>query len=119
MESTRVDWVELRKQLGDDPELLGEILGLFLEHIDAQWNGLEQAVADLDPVAIESSAHKLKGSVAQVAAASTRDLAYALEELGRSGEVDEEAAAVLLDQIGTALTEVKLEIESGLSRLAT
>ncbi|MCC6443761.1 MAG: PAS domain-containing protein [Armatimonadetes bacterium] len=70
-----------------DRELLRQIITVFLNEIPGQMEALSQSVASSDAVALESQAHKLKGSLGYLAADTARDAAYGLEKIGRSGNL--------------------------------
>lgn len=75
-------------QLGDDRELLGEIAVLFAEDSERLLGAIESAIDLEDPGALHSSAHALKGTLANFAAQLPRELALELETLGRGGKIN-------------------------------
>ncbi len=74
-------------RVGGDAELLAEIARLFLEEYPSMIAAIRQAVASGNALALEHSAHSLKGSVANFAADSAWQKAFELEKIGRSGDL--------------------------------
>jgi HPt (histidine-containing phosphotransfer) domain-containing protein len=68
---------------GDDPELLREIVTLFLEDCPRMVAALERAP---DAAALCRAAHTLKGSVAVLGAQALAAAAREVEELARAGD---------------------------------
>jgi PAS domain S-box-containing protein len=89
-----VDLRALLNQVGDDEDLLWELVDIFQETHPATLNDLRQAVSLGDAVRLERAAHTLKGSFANLAAPAACRIAQRLESIGRSQELSE-ASAVL------------------------
>jgi HPt (histidine-containing phosphotransfer) domain-containing protein len=87
---------------GDDRQLLGELLGTFLEDGPGHLQAIRDAVAGADPAALMRAAHTMNGSLRVLGAATATALVGPLEALGREGRL--EGAAALL-----ALLEPELE----------
>jgi two-component system sensor histidine kinase/response regulator len=81
------------ERVDGDTALLSEIVDLFLSDIDALTDDIRQAVTAADASRIMRSAHRLKGSVATLAAGRATAAALRLENIGRSGDVNEAASA--------------------------
>ena len=77
----------------DDLELLRELVELFLEDCPAMLEEVGQAVAAGDTEALYRSAHTLKGSVGVIAAPVVSELAFQLEQMGRSGDLSTSAGS--------------------------
>ena len=77
-----LDVCQMRDRLGDDDELIADIIRLFLEDCPIRLAAIEQAIEDRDPDRIRSSAHTLKGSAGNLSAAGVVAAALALEALG-------------------------------------
>ena len=75
------------EQVGGDPELLDELIDLFISDSDQLMQKLGAAVGSGEVSDVEHLAHTLKGSVMNFAADRTRDLAFALEKMGRAGDL--------------------------------
>ncbi len=81
-----LDLSDLRDRVGDDPELIREILGLFFEDYPAQLAATEHAFASADASALFKTAHTLKGALANLSAPSARDAARALELAAKASD---------------------------------
>ena len=77
-----------------DHELLDEIAAVFLDDYPRQMELLRAALAEHNADEVQRIAHSLKGSVAGFAAESARQSAYALERIGKSGNLDDAPAAL-------------------------
>ena len=78
---------EMRNRLGDDLELVTELIELFLEESPKLLVNVQIAVQRRDAKAIERSAHRLKGSAGNFGMNATVKTAMRLEVLGRSGDL--------------------------------
>jgi HPt (histidine-containing phosphotransfer) domain-containing protein len=78
---------ELMTQIGDDLELVTEIVELFLEESPLLLADLRQAIADRDAKAVERAAHRLKHSSGQFGSNPVVVAAVRLEVLGRKGDL--------------------------------
>jgi HPt (histidine-containing phosphotransfer) domain-containing protein len=105
-----VDWEELELRFDGDLEVLQEVARLFLVHADEQLRRLTEAVLSGSPEAVSSEAHRIKGSLAQVASESGRKLALALESAARAGDLED--ASSLLEQIRQAISAIKTEFSA-------
>ena len=74
-------------RVGGDPELLCEVIGLFLDDYPHSLEKIREAVTTGDPSGVEQHAHSLKGSVSIFGAQESIDAAFALEKQGRSGDL--------------------------------
>lgn len=72
---------------GEDPELLRELVVIFLEECPRILADLRNGVAADDCQKVEMAAHKLKGSVASFGAAGAVRLAFEMEEAARAKDV--------------------------------
>ena len=95
------------QQVGDDPELLTQLVAVFLEQLPLLLPPLEKAVANRDPKAIRQAAHALCSSVSVIAAPRAKDIARKLELMGLNSELDcvRETQAELLSEF-SALQQV-------------
>jgi HPt (histidine-containing phosphotransfer) domain-containing protein len=80
---------ELLSRLIGDRQLAGTILRGFLQDFPSLLNHLRQRLDAADGVGAALQAHSLKGAAAAVSAGALHDLAEAMEQAGRSGELDE------------------------------
>lgn len=87
---------------GHDPELLAELIEIFLEDCPRRVAEIQEAISLADPLGLERSAHKLKGAATVFEARSVVELAEELESLGRQGDIlsATELLSTLICQIG-------------------
>jgi CheY-like chemotaxis protein/HPt (histidine-containing phosphotransfer) domain-containing protein len=84
-----------------DRRLLGEMIALYLTQTDKLLPEMRSAGERGDGVALEQFAHKLRGSLANFAAAPAVEAALRLEIMGRSGK---------FGQTGEVLTDLEHEV---------
>jgi HPt (histidine-containing phosphotransfer) domain-containing protein len=82
-----IDMTAALERVDGDSELLAEIVELFLQDMETLLADVRSAVQAGDAVRIMRTAHRLKGSVATLAANCAADAALRLEIMGRTGEV--------------------------------
>jgi CheY-like chemotaxis protein/HPt (histidine-containing phosphotransfer) domain-containing protein len=80
-------------RVGGDLELLIELAGMFMEDYPQLLAEIEGALRNGDSDALRQSAHTLKGAVGNFSAQNAYDAAYALEQIGRSGDLGEATGA--------------------------
>ncbi len=98
-------------RVGGDLELLQEVAALFLEEYPVLLSHIRKAIAAGDPLALEHSAHSLKGSVGNFGAKSAHEAAFQLELAGKTHDLSRasERLAKLessLDHLRTALVSL-------------
>jgi HPt (histidine-containing phosphotransfer) domain-containing protein len=76
-------------QLGGDDNLFRELIGLFLDRREVMIANIQRAIAGGDSAALQHAAHTLKGSAANLCAATVVQVASELEAVGRRGDLDE------------------------------
>jgi len=91
-----------------DRELLDEIAAVFLDDYPRQMELLHAALAQGIAPEVQRIAHSLKGSVSGFAAETARQAAYALELIGKSGDLA--AAPPALAELEARLTEFSSEL---------
>ncbi len=96
------DMTEALENVGEDMDLLKEIIEIFLKDFPNQMEQIKEGILAGDSNVVEQAAHSLKGSVANFAAKRTYEAAYRLEVFGREGNLGEakEALADLEREIG-------------------
>ena len=80
---------EMLNRLGDDLELVTELIELFLEESPKLLVDVQIAVQRRDAKAIERTAHRLKGSAGNFGMNATVKTAMRLEVLGRTGDLSD------------------------------
>ncbi len=103
------DGEEMMERVGGDRELLAELVVLLREECEHLLPAIREAVENDDPSALEQAAHKLKGSVGQMAAGLAYATARQLELYGREGLVEpaRDDVARLHDEVGVLLTTLE------------
>lgn len=84
------DVIDSLRELGgeDDPELLAELVGLFLSDTPKRIDELLTAVASDDLQGMERAAHALKSSAANLGAMNFSELFRSIESAGRSEDME-------------------------------
>jgi HPt (histidine-containing phosphotransfer) domain-containing protein len=82
----RLDVDDMRRRLGDDDELIGMVLQLFVEHGPEQLGAVKAAVDADQGDAVRRSAHLLKGSAGTLGATGVVAAATALELAAERGD---------------------------------
>jgi PAS domain S-box-containing protein len=95
-------------EAADRPDLLSELVDVFLEDAHEQMSLLRIAIASSDTSAIERAAHRLRGGSANLGASALAARCAELEHLGRARTTD--GAAVLLDAIEGELGRAELAL---------
>ena len=75
-------------RLDGDVDLLRELASLLAEDAPQSLAQIGEAIAARDPLRVEKTAHKLKGSLSPFCAANAFEAAKSLEEMGHSGRLD-------------------------------
>jgi HPt (histidine-containing phosphotransfer) domain-containing protein len=93
MQSTReleepVDRAALLERLGDDLDLLRELVGMFLEDYPRSLAEVEAAVCARNAAALRQSAHFLVGTLSNFSAREAQHAARVLERRGVTGELE-------------------------------
>ena len=88
---------------GGDRRLLSEVVALFRSDYPSALRRIDRAVKRDDAEALRLTAHALKGSLATVGSPAGRDAAFALEQMGRSGDLSgaAELSATLREAINS------------------
>lgn len=74
-------------RVGGDEELLREVAQLFLEDYPQSVEAIEKGLSAGDARAVERAAHTLKGAVANFGVAEVVEVAFAVEQSGRRGDL--------------------------------
>jgi PAS domain S-box-containing protein len=90
--------------VGGDAEILGQLVGMFLEQGPERMARVETALAEGDTGTMEREAHALKGTAATLGMGDLRDAAYSVEKLGAKGLLD--AATRAVTEMRGAMDEV-------------
>ncbi|HUE87751.1 MAG TPA: Hpt domain-containing protein [Vicinamibacterales bacterium] len=82
--------LETLRQLNQDgePDVLAEVLRLFLTDTPARLDAIGAAVASGDVLALQRAAHGLKGAAGAIGAWSLQAACRALEEIGKRNSLE-------------------------------
>jgi PAS domain S-box-containing protein len=110
-----VDRSAMLAQVDGDPELLGELVTLFLETYPGLLDDLRHAIRDQASGRVRDAAHSLRGAVANFQVTTAVDLAQSLEVMGRDGDLHGAEARftrleIEMKKIEAALAALRLEV---------
>jgi two-component system sensor histidine kinase/response regulator len=88
-EEAVIDPARLLRHAGGDEALVKEVVGLFLAESPALWASIDEAAGRGDAQALFLAAHKLKGTLLNLAAGPALSAVLRLEELIRQGHLEE------------------------------
>jgi HPt (histidine-containing phosphotransfer) domain-containing protein len=99
-----VDVSKLLDQTGGDRALVGEIIDMYIEDRPKILEDLERALGKGDAATLELEAHRLRSTLATLAADRAADLARGLEQMGREGDLSgaDGVFEALREEIGRA-----------------
>ena len=82
---------ETLQKLGNEtsPEMLAEIVSIFIKEMEERINSLPVAVDELDGDELIARAHAIKSSAGTFGALRLEDNARRIEQLGRDDKIDE------------------------------
>ena len=103
------DKAELLDRVGEDEELVQELIELFLEDYPNKITGIEEGLKNADADLVHTSAHGLKGSCGNLSFNSVAEYAKQIESAGKEGNFKEAANSFEL---------LKSELEKLLSIIA-
>jgi HPt (histidine-containing phosphotransfer) domain-containing protein len=108
-------WATLREelQLEGEPDVVRELIDLFLQTVGAVVDQMRAAVASNDAALLTRGAHTLKGNAGNLGAGRLAALAAALESQGRVGALG--GAAATLADLERELARVRLALEAELA----
>ncbi len=89
-----IDRAGLMRRLGDDYELLEQVIGLFLADCPLRLAAIQAAVDLRDAEQIRTTAHALKGSAGNLSADTLAEAARTLERLGAERRLEPTPAAM-------------------------
>jgi len=91
-----------------EPDVLTEVLKLFLEEVPARMIRLRNAWAAGSVEEVHRAAHSLKGSAGNIGATGMFEICRQLDGIGKSGGLA--AAGPLIDALGAEFGKVEEEI---------
>lgn len=99
--------------VGGDPDFLQELLDEFFQDAPAQFQTLHSALAAQQADVFRRAAHTMKSNCNNFGALSLGQTFKTLEEIGKSGDLEE--AEPLLAEAEAAYPEVKAALESAVN----
>jgi HPt (histidine-containing phosphotransfer) domain-containing protein len=93
------------KHSGGDRNLLKEVVGLFRADYHGSLRQIQSAIQTGDAEQLRLGAHALKGALATVGSPAGREAAFALEQIGRVGDI--EAAPQTLKALHEAIASLE------------
>jgi HPt (histidine-containing phosphotransfer) domain-containing protein len=91
-----------------EPDVLGEVLQMFLTEVPPRIVRLRIALAAGNIEEVHRAAHSLKGSAGNIGAQALHAVCKQLDEQGRSGDLS--GAGHLIERLGTEFARVETEI---------
>lgn len=83
-----VDETELNEIMDNDMELIKECFNDFIIEYPQMLSDIKKAIKSQDASHLDTSAHKLKGSLKYLAAKAAAEIAYQLEYMGKNESLD-------------------------------
>jgi HPt (histidine-containing phosphotransfer) domain-containing protein len=114
LRSERFDPVSLWERLGEDGELLSELVDIFALEGPSMVEHIRAAVEQNDADALSKASHRLKGSVLQFSAVHASAKAAELEMLGRKNSFTgaHELFQELQSEVGWLIKTLKIMVET-------
>ncbi|MBX2810550.1 MAG: Hpt domain-containing protein [Myxococcales bacterium] len=112
-----VDMERINDATGGDEEFLAELVEIFLEDAELRLDEIQGAVNSEDPDELRKTAHKLKGSSANMGANGLMSIAKILEDMGASGVVRD--ASTHMEGLTAEYARVKIALEQLVSGQAS
>jgi two-component system sensor histidine kinase/response regulator len=100
---------DLLERLSGNEELAQRVVSIFLDDMPRQLAVLAEAVNGGDGNAASQIAHAIKGAAANVGGTQIRELAWKLEQLGKTGDFDQASALVRELSASFARTRAPME----------
>lgn len=104
-----INWVAALDATGDDEQLLGELVTLFLEEASTLLLDIRRSIDEGDAELLRRSAHTLKGSLRIFDSVRAIDFAAQIEQVGKSEQL--EPAPGLLKQLEPQMSLVIAELK--------
>jgi HPt (histidine-containing phosphotransfer) domain-containing protein len=105
----------LLKSFENDHQLFEELVEIFISDYPKMLDSLRNTLQSSDAKTLTRTAHSLKGMLRNFQAEGAADTAYALEQMGRQGNLDDadqivNSLAEQLDQVAQKLQQLVREI---------
>ena len=95
-----LDVARMRERLGDDDELIADVIRLYLDDYPTRVRAIGAAIQTRDAGRLRVEAHALKGSAGALSALRVAEAARDLEMIGQAGDLGsaEQRFAVLVGE---------------------
>ena len=100
-----IDYERIEDATGGDREFLEELVDIFLTDAEERVEELKEALSRGEADAFSRTAHKLKGSSANMGAVRLTDIARDMESMGRSASLN--GAEALMGPLQEELVRVR------------
>jgi HPt (histidine-containing phosphotransfer) domain-containing protein len=107
--------LEALERVGEDKEFLVELIEGFIESLPEVLDALDSSVDEKEPQQLLSKAHSLKGSLLNLGAQASADVAYQLEIVADLKELTH--ASVLMSKLKVELNTFQNEFNEWRSSL--
>ena len=119
-QAERFNRAKMLERMGDDEQLVDEVINLFVEDCPTHLSAIRKAVESRDGAALRASAHALKGASGNLAATGLSQAAATLERVGAENRMDAaEAASRVVMTEASLLLEALRGSNSGSSQVTT
>lgn len=108
-----IDYERIEDATGGDREFLEELVQIFLTDADERIEELKDALLKGEAESFSRTAHKLKGSSANMGAVRLTDIARDMESIGRSASLN--GAVELMEPLQEELVRVRDTLRSMLA----
>jgi len=110
-----IDIQDLRSRLENDLDLLKELSQVFFTDYNKLLQRIDNAIKTKDTVQLIKSAHTIKGAVANFSAKIAYEASLRLENIGKSGNIEnaDQAFSDLKEIIEETRTALQLMIDKG------
>jgi HPt (histidine-containing phosphotransfer) domain-containing protein len=112
-----LDSKEILARFGEDPALVVEVLGLFMETCPAMLEEIHEAIRGRNGSTLEVAAHSFRGAAGNFCIGNSVDLASRLESLGKGGKLADTPA--LGEALGQEMLQVTPLLQSFLKEMVT
>ena len=96
---------ELKERLDGDFDLLKELIEIFIMDSDSLLAKIKEGIDERDPEKLSKASHTLKGAVSNFSAKNAFDAAYALENIGKGGDLSD--ATVAFDALKAEINKTR------------
>ncbi len=104
-----MDYDKALEEFMGKADFLKKVVDVFLGTAREQIKALRQAIIDSDPAVITKEAHAIKGGAANLTAKSLSEVAFELEKMGKSGEL--EGADGIMDRFEKEFSRLEIYLE--------